>query len=313
MNRDAEFDKKLKAELQQQRCYEAFQFSQSYIARKFTPDLATILMKRCLDALLLFIEYGDPANGGNLLCWFLEQSTYLKAVDNHQAAIFLSDISGILNEVESPSAGVLADIISTKILTFVASRVTDGELDVTSPFGRNAVRLMESLGDAFAKAGTWERASDMYIRASVMPKLASSLHGWGMLGLQSEYPLFFARAALTLLSKKKQYLAAELVKCSELYLSSMVDLSSSLGPAMATWHFSTMLTDLVGVVHTISFKERRNLYGLLIKKYESFLRRPDPRLYELAQTVSHQYGLNNPQAKSSDFVPKMRRNVSTKL
>lgn len=287
-----DFEAKLNQELALGRPYEAFQFAQSYLARKFSPRTAVLVNHRLMKAVSIFMKMQFASQAGHLLVWYLDQQAYVDALKESDISSFMTSLCSILQDTNSFDSGTLAGIISGSILKAVTGDHAPGR--AISPVIVSAT--VHALGDALGRAGAWEQASKLFARCQDMRKLSTALHEWAIGGPKTEYPLYFARIALTLLCNKRVQDATNLVQCSEELVNHF---EASLSPEstaslsnVAVWHFCVILTELIGVCSGLSVKEKVDIYTLLHKKYFSALKSPDPTLADMADKISSSYNLD---------------------
>lgn len=293
-DRDSEFELKLSSQLAAGKPYEAFQFAESYLARKYSSDRALLVRNRLLQAIDVFLARRAAAQAAHLLTWYLSQQSYVTTLDHSDRSTLLVAVSDLLEKGDAELSGEFADISSSSVVQFIVEEAKKGEgKEVGAAAGSRAVL---ALGDALGRVNKWEQAADLFIKEKDMLKLATALHHRAEQGPTLEYPLYFSRVLLVLLSTRRTADAANFVQSSNGFLEEYTKSKSSelsvSGSNIAVWHFSVMLSELVGLGPSVSIKEKVDIYAMLIKKYRSALKNGDPELVLLADKICAGYKLN---------------------
>lgn len=313
---DTDFEAKLAQELDSGRPYEAFQFAQSYLARKFSPSTSLFVLNRMVSAVDIFMKMGCGAQAGYLLVWFLDQKIYLAELSSPALSVLMGSIRSTLRSNDPEQSGTFADIVFMKIVDFIESRAHE--------CGTSASEVICGLGEALGRVGRWEQATYLLSRDHDMQKLSFALHNWASLAYKSEYPLFFARMVLTFLNSKRQEDAASLVRHSQElideYMCSASKEKRDCASSIAVWNFSSILCDIVGLGTSLSVKEKADTYALLRKKYKYSIQHPDPTLATLADKIAIAYKLNRVSATNKAVAPQggglasmIKKNLRSKM
>jgi hypothetical protein len=300
-----EFEAKVAAQLLENRPYDTFQFAQGFLARRFSPATAGAVRDLLLAAVRLFAQLNFALQGGHLLMWYLDQDAYWKDLSKESLSGFMDTIAAMLDEGEASQSGVLAEVVHEKMMQLIQTDMRKGAGGQVGEAA--AARAVLSLGDALCRVGKWEQSVPLFVNAKDMQKVALALHQWAQAGPRNEYPLYFTRMVLTLLSKKRLADATALIQNAAGYLKDF----ESQAPAQKTqfqcsisaYHFSVMLCDLLGMASSISAKEKIDIYALLHKKYKPVLEYPDAQLLGLSDKVSATYGLQRVLAAAKNAPP----------
>ena len=320
-DRDEESEMRLRAELDQDRPYEAFQFAQSYLARKFSPKTATLVKDRLLSFLDVFVRAECAEQGAHLLVWYLDQDTYLAALNTQEKQKFMKGIGIIIANGNIKQSGSFAEIVSSTVMKFLLSVKSNAQQDeVTERDETKSLSMV--IGEALCKVRNWERASNIFCVCDI-EKYGNSIHKWAECGPKNEYPLHFTRATLGLLNKKRLSAASAFLQYSNIY---MVDYKASYSTKdicmqnnLSSYHFSVILTEMLSLGSKISPKEKRDIYSLLLKKYKPVLEHPDPQLMVMVENICTLYHLRTPAAAQPTlgggrnmFTPALKRHFSSK-
>ena len=319
-DRDSEFEAKLASQLAAGKPYEAFQFAESYLARKYSANRALQVLHRLLQAIAVFMAHRAAAQGAHLLVWYLSHLSYVAALDRRGRSTLLGTVSDLIEKGDAGLSGEFADLSASSLVQLIVAEAKKGEAEGVD--AKVSSRALLALGDALGRIYKWEKAVDLFLKEADMQRVAVALHHWAEGGPVLEYPLYFSRVLLTLLCGRRLADAATFVQCSNEFLEKYEENKKSElsidGSNIAVWHFSVIVSELVGLGSSVSIKEKVDIYAMLIKKYHPALKSGDPELVLLADKICTGYKLNQQAAVAkggtgNSFGAMFKKNLAGKF
>jgi hypothetical protein len=306
-----QLEEKVKQELNEEHVYEAFQYIQSFIARKKRvlgqkgTSQAVFLGANLLTANYKLIKSKTAAAGstdqkilttlgsttGALLNWFIEDgagSDYyfhlFPDAPNGNNYCDIENIYNFLSSLETNIAGPIVDTIYNPLHVVIAKT----KVKKHSHLARRINKLEILFATIFFANKRWLNAFKCYNRLQDAEKMTQVLNQWSQEGYVTEKPLFFARGVLQLLSENKLSLANDLLHNSVPLLEDNITVGKKAGGPMsvslAVWHLATILTDLANFPPQQRV-DKSKLFGLLLKRYGPFLAQLDSNLFGLLKKI----------------------------
>jgi len=299
--------------------YNALQYVQSFVARK-KKMLKPNKTSRCVfHGAKSLVNRGASIEAGVLLVWFIESDDLFHLVDASKVTEVKEQeeerycdterLLALLSELSEEKAEPIAERIYSPLhQVVVKSGVTKGgEVD------RRMGALDGLFANIFEATQKWRNAYRVVIRLGETERAARILNSWSAQGYLHEKPLFFARAALTLLSEGKKNKANEIITHCTPFVTDNVSPPAPSDPSagsLAVWHLAVILTHLA-VQEPRERVDKLRLFNVLITRYSQLVDRVEPRLNELMEKIGiHCFGTAPLQQAGPDPMALMQALMS---
>jgi hypothetical protein len=305
-------EEKMLPEVENQHPYEALQLAQSFIARKkktIGRDETTALVFHGANIL---VKGGASADAGSLISWYIEDG----AGDDYYFRI-PEDIDNLIEMFNSLSSDKSHPILQKVYGPFHKLALRSE----TSLIIRKLNELENKWIEIFVAEKDWNIAVKALIRIGNDIKAANVLDCWAKdQGFLSEYPLYFARSILHLLSDGHLERANSLLQASTKYVNPLdeadataTDLSpaqSALAPSLAIWHLAVILTELA-IIEPKARVDKNKIFILLIERYNGIINRVDPKLLPIVEKIGQVYfGINNSESIQNPMAAMLQNMMS---
>lgn len=288
-------EEKMVAEIEIGHPYEALQLAQSLIARKKKTLGRDVTASLVGHGAAVLLKGKAPADAGTLIAWYIEDGAgddyYFRLQED------LSIISDLFKDAQPENVHPLLQKIYGPLHKLIAK---SSNVKVVAA---NLQELEQKFIDIFIAQKDWNVAVRALLRIDQIPRVAQILDLWAKdNGYSSEYPLFFARVVLQLLSDTQLAKANALLQASYPYLSPIDkapegDISENkaaiaLANSLAIWHLTIILTELVGAEAKPRVDKNR-IFLLLLDRYNHIIQKLDPKLFVSLDKIGQSYfGLN---------------------
>ena len=294
---------KMESEIQLSQPYEAMMYCQSFLARK-KRSLNDNEMTRCLvEGCQALLANNEHEYTGKLITWFVDSK--MLVMERSQ------DILALLPLIPPDHAIKFLDNFYHPVAKFFEAHSSSGGLECMLMLNTYCVPHFEAAERYSQALRCFHALNDMIGMARVLDLMAKK-------GNVSEYPLFFTRAYLYLLSsgtKESGILSdAFFVEVDNDYMGPFQEINLHLCTCQC-WKMCELIHDLHELGDNISKStpariNKGAMFSLLVDHYSPLLRQQDSQLLELLQLVGlHVFNVQPQRLENNNPMHAMIRNM----
>ena len=299
-------EEKMQPEIGLGNSYEALQLAESFIARKKKTVGRDVTSSLVFHGAKVLIKGKASGDAGTLLTWYMEDGAgddYYFRLNNTDSK--QQDIDLLIDLFNNHTSAESHPVLSKIYLPF--HRLLMKQYTNTTPSAKlQLIRQIELKWiDIFIDQKDFSIAAKALVRIGEdIPRIAKVLDAWAKEGggYASEYPLYFARSLLTLLSDGHIKKAEQLLKASLSYMEPYETAAIKLAAenetvaikerpftgsegSLAIWHFALILTELAAMEPKPRV-DKSKILNLVIERYNSVVFRMDPKLILLYDKIA---------------------------
>jgi hypothetical protein len=272
---------KMEQEIASSQPYEAMLYCQSFLARKkrsLSANESTFCLVEGAKTLMTSGEFGYAAT---LIVWFIDSN--MLHIDRAE------DLLGLLSQVPADQAIKFVEHLYVPLSKFMEANVSTG--------GQQSLLMLNTFCAPLFEAEQRNReAVKCYHSINDMIGVARVLDAMARLGHPSEYPLFFTRTYLHLLSAGSSHCAilsdAFFVEADNEYMTPFLAVHPE-AEACQCWKMCDLIHDLQGLEDKKSSAatvkiDKTGIFSLLLSHYTPLLQRQDPHILNLVEIVGIQ-------------------------
>jgi hypothetical protein len=309
-----DFESRIRVDLERECPYDAQQFAQSYLARKFPAGSGYDVFVKFALAIDIILAFGYGSDAATLFNWF--QNRYMTKYSDDDIASALEGICLQLRKSKPDCAGQFASLIYSEVISFIMSRESVGN----KVYLDSVAQIKSTLAEALLGAQLYQPAVSIFLRCDDIISVVETLNNWAAAGSDAEYPLYFARATVKLLCDNRRISASQLVKLSERHIDQYCRIhgKQSAALSLAVWHFSVILCDLINLATKVaSIEEKAAIYRHVSRRYLGIVNKVDPDLVSSISEIERVYKLGVQQFQGilpgRGVAPLLRRGASSRL
>lgn len=270
---------KILLEIEKSLPYEAMMYVITFVGRKQRLLPRADVASLCITGIETLLDQKEYSYAGTLCNWYVNLDAFSLNIEKIED-INESDFGTLLRVIDTiPTSS--AYLFVEKIFDSL-TRLINANETLSKPMARKIVYIFKQhCAIVFRDGHQWKKSLDCFYDLHDMKSVAEILHLWASEGYKTEYPIFFARTYLTMLSSNQRKFAASFFTHSKPYIDSMnIDDDFEYYTAHI-WNFVSIIADIMGLPEgDARFHANKSvIYNQLLDKYCNIVKACDLKLY----------------------------------
>jgi len=277
--------------------YDALQYFQSFIVRKRKSFNREELSELFFFAVKLFIDRDSLNNSIALLQWFIKGGAGSDCIFSLNGTT--DDLGKLISLLRAYEINIVAPIIEQTYVILNEKFAMSNRAEKVLLQGK--MDEFESLSlSAFEALKNWPSAVKAAIKLNKVNVLVRLTHLWASEGYPNEFPLFFARVVLVLLTENKLEQASSFLKEAQFVYADLLgenltykstNDSDAFQFYLTSWHLAIIITELISLPSSTrsGVNIKVEIFSVIYERYASLLDKMDAKIVKILEKIGEIY------------------------